>query len=68
MEWKEHVAWIAPVLAPALAYVVLRYGLSLSQHGQPRRASMVYFAIAFLAAAIGGVGASRSRCARSPPG
>jgi hypothetical protein len=44
MEWKEHVSWIAPILTTALAYVVLRYGLSLSQHDPIRRAAMACFA------------------------
>ena len=29
MEWKEHVAWISPILASAVAAVVWRYGKQL---------------------------------------
>ncbi len=29
MEWKEHVAWISPILASAVAAVVWRYGRQL---------------------------------------
>src|SRR5438128_8031 len=26
MEWKEHIAWFAPILATVVAYIVYRYG------------------------------------------
>jgi hypothetical protein len=26
MEWKEHIAWIAPILATAVAFLVTYYG------------------------------------------
>src|SRR5574341_1846996 len=29
MEWKEHVAWISPLLATAVAFVVIYYGNQL---------------------------------------
>jgi hypothetical protein len=54
MEWKEHVAWFAPMLATAVAFVVLRYGVSLSRNDAVRKAALVIFTVAFLAAAIAG--------------
>jgi hypothetical protein len=55
MEWKEHVAWMAPILATAVAFVVLRCGLKLADDPPLRRACIVLFTIAFLAAAVAGV-------------
>jgi hypothetical protein len=54
MEWKEHVAWFAPILATAVAFVVVRYGVSLSRSETIRKAALVVFTLAFLAAAIAG--------------
>jgi hypothetical protein len=54
MEWKEHVAWMAPILATAVAFVVLRYGASLTRQDALRRACLILFTLAFLAAAIAG--------------
>ena len=34
MSWKEHIAWVAPLLATAVAFVVTRYGFHLVS--QPR--------------------------------
>ena len=34
MEWKEHVAWLAPILATAMAYMVTRYGARLAKDAQ----------------------------------
>jgi len=55
MEWKEHVAWMSPILATAVAYVVLRYGLRLSETPEVRRAMIVLFTLAFIAAGIAGL-------------
>ena len=54
MEWKEHVAWMAPILATAVAFVVWRYGRRLADDSHLRWACIVLFTIAFLAAAIAG--------------
>jgi hypothetical protein len=54
MEWKEHVAWIAPMLATAVAFTVTYYGVSLIRHQNIRRALMVFFALAFALAAVAG--------------
>jgi hypothetical protein len=55
MEWKEHVAWLAPLLATAVAFVVLRYGDRLADDRQLRRAVMAMFVLAFMAAAVAGL-------------
>jgi hypothetical protein len=55
MEWKEHVAWIAPFLATAVAFAVLYYGVQLVRRGDIRRAVMVFFVLAFLAAGAAGL-------------
>ena len=55
MEWKEHVGWLAPILATAVAYIVMRYGTSLATNDALRRAVMILFALAFVIAAIAGI-------------
>jgi hypothetical protein len=55
MEWKEHVAFLAPFLATAVAFAVLYYGAQLLQRGEIRRASVVFFTLAFAAAGIAGL-------------
>lgn len=54
MEWKEHVAWMSPILATAVAFVVMRYGLRLADNPQVRWACIVFFTISFLTAAVAG--------------
>ena len=55
MEWKEHVAWLAPFLATAVAFAVLYYGTQLIRRGDIRRAVLVYFVLAFVAAGVAGL-------------
>jgi hypothetical protein len=55
MEWKEHVAWFAPVAITMVAYVFIKYGGELSKHRQVRRAAFTFTAAAFVAAGIAGV-------------
>ena len=55
MEWKEHVAWIAPILATAVAFVVTYYGRRLVREERMRKLAMVLFTVAFLAAAVAGL-------------
>ena len=50
MEWKEHVAWIAPILATSVAFVVVYYGRRLFREGRMRNALISLLVIAFLAA------------------
>lgn len=55
MEWKEHIAWLAPLLATAVAGVVTYYGPSLIRSQGVRRALMVLLALAFASAAVAGL-------------
>lgn len=55
MEWKEHVAWIAPMAGTVVAYVVWVYGTQLSTEPKIRRALMWFFAVAFVVAGIAGL-------------
>ncbi len=55
MEWKEHVAFLAPFLATAVAVAVLYYGAQLARRGDIRRALLVFFTLAFAAAGVAGL-------------
>lgn len=55
MEWKEHIAWFAPILATVVAYVAWKYGSTLAEDDKLRRMMMVIFILAFAAAAIAGL-------------
>jgi hypothetical protein len=58
MEWKEHVAWIAPMAATMAVWVMLRHRAAWNASCQVRNAVLGFAAAAFLAAAIaGGCGA-----------
>jgi hypothetical protein len=54
MEWKEHVAWIAPIAMTMLAYVLTKYRRSLRELPQVRRAVLVFALAAFGAAGVAG--------------
>ncbi len=54
MEWKEHIAWISPILATVVAFIVLYYGNTLIRHNRVRRTTMLLFVLAFAFAAIAG--------------
>lgn len=55
MEWKEHIAWISPILATAAAFLVLYYGPALARNTRLRRTTMTVFVGAFVAAAVAGL-------------
>jgi hypothetical protein len=54
MEWKEHVAWFAPMSITMAAFVFIRYGRDLGNHKQLRSAVLGFAAASFIAAAIAG--------------
>jgi ABC-type multidrug transport system permease subunit len=54
MEWKEHVAWLSPILATVVAFIVIYYGVNLIRHERVRRTAMILFVLAFLFAAVAG--------------
>jgi hypothetical protein len=54
MEWKEHVAWFAPISITMVAFVLVRYGRDLKNHRQLRAAALVFTMVSFIAAGIAG--------------
>ena len=64
MEWKEHVAWLSPMSATVVGFIVLYYGAALARNNRLRRTAMTLFILAFALAAVSGVfGALISRAA-----
>ncbi len=55
MEWKEHIAWFAPISLTTAAYLVRRYGLHLHALPSVRRALLCLIALAFVAAGVAGL-------------
>ena len=54
MEWKEHVAWLSPMLATVVAFIVVYYGVALARNDRLRRTAMALFILAFAVAAVAG--------------
>lgn len=54
MEWKEHVAWLAPIAITMVTAVYCHYGHQLRYYRALRRAVLTFVAIAFFAAAVAG--------------
>jgi hypothetical protein len=54
MEWKEHIAWISPILATAVAFIVLYYGTNLIRHDRVRKTAMTLFTLSFAMALVAG--------------
>jgi len=54
MEWKEHVAWLAPISITMVAFVFLRYGRALRRHRELRSAVLCFAVVSFVAAGIAG--------------
>ncbi len=54
MEWKEHVAWMAPMVMTMVAYVMVKYREVWKAESQVRRAVLGFVVAAFLAAAVAG--------------
>jgi hypothetical protein len=54
MEWKEHVAWLAPIAITMVAYVFAKYGPAITKHGQMRRAVLAFAVVAFVATGVAG--------------
>jgi phosphoglycerol transferase MdoB-like AlkP superfamily enzyme len=54
MEWKEHVAWFAPIIITMVAYIFIKYGSDLSKHRQVRKTAFAFAVAAFIAATIAG--------------
>ena len=54
MEWKEHVAWFAPISITTVAFVFIKYGRDLRNHPQLRAAVLCFALASFVAAGIAG--------------
>jgi hypothetical protein len=54
MEWKEHLAWFAPICLTAVAYIFLHYRPQLRQSKEMRHAVAGLIVLAFFAAATAG--------------
>jgi hypothetical protein len=54
MEWKEHVAWIAPMASTMMAWVLLKHRAAGNAHRAVRATILGFAAAAFLAAAVAG--------------
>jgi uncharacterized membrane protein len=54
MEWKEHVAWLAPISITMVAFVFIRYGHDLRNHRQLRAAVLAFALVSFFAAGVAG--------------
>jgi len=55
MEWKEHIAWLSPILATTVAFIVFYYGTNLIRHDRVRRTAIALFVLAFVFAAVAGL-------------
>jgi hypothetical protein len=55
MEWKEHVAWIAPITSTAVAASVTYFGPELADRPRERQTLLAWYHLAFLTAAVAGV-------------
>jgi len=54
MEWKEHVAWFAPISITMVAFVFIKYGRDLKNHRQLRTAVLCFTLASLVAAGIAG--------------
>jgi hypothetical protein len=54
MEWKEHIAWLAPILATAVTCILTFHGRSLIGDALLRRVALFLFTVAFLSASVAG--------------
>lgn len=54
MEWKEHVAWLAPISITMAAAVFIRYGRELKNHPKLRTTVLGFTLISLVAAGIAG--------------
>ncbi|MER8373479.1 hypothetical protein NKG99_14685 [Mesorhizobium sp. M1409] len=54
MEWKEHVAWLAPIAMTMVAYVFAKYGPALAKQKEIRTAVIGFAVVAFVATGVAG--------------
>lgn len=54
MEWKEHVAWLAPIAITMVAYVFAKYGPAINKYREVRTAVLSFVVVAFIATGVAG--------------
>ncbi len=54
MEWKEHIAWIAPIAMTMVAWVLTKYRAVMHEHAQVRGSVLVFALAALVAAGVAG--------------
>jgi len=54
MEWKEHVAWLAPIAMTMVAYITWKYGRTLTRPRHMRTAVLGFAVAAFVATGVAG--------------
>ena len=55
MEWKEHIAWFAPIAMTMVAYVFIKYGPQLALRRRMRNAVLGFTVVAFVATGVAGM-------------
>jgi hypothetical protein len=55
MEWKEHIAWLAPIAMTMVAYVTMKYGRAVTRPRHMRTAVLGFAVAAFVATGVAGV-------------
>ena len=55
MEWKENIAWFAPIMMTMVAYVYWKYGRGMNRHRVMRATVLGFAAAAFIATGVAGV-------------
>lgn len=54
MEWKEHIAWFAPISITMVAFVFFEYGRDLKNHKHLRAGVIAFVAASFVSAGVAG--------------
>src|ERR1700722_9750444 len=54
MEWKEHIAWFAPISITMAAFVFFKYGRDLKNHRQLRAGVLAFVLASFVSAGVAG--------------
>ncbi len=54
MEWKEHVAWLAPIAMTMVAYITWKYGRAITRPRYMRTAVLAFTVAAFAATGVAG--------------
>lgn len=52
MEWKEHVAWFAPIAATMIAHVLTRQRAAMKRYARIRKALLAFVLVTFASAAV----------------